>query len=217
MRVYHFVSAQHGLSDIRQRRLKVATLAELNDPFEFLGVDLRDIKLRHVLQEAKENVAATVGLLCFSRNRHNPVLWSHYAARHSGICLGFEAPDDHLHRVVYSRRRVVLELEQLKMHAIDKATVMRFLFTKYSHWRYEAEARIFVNLRDSVSENGLYFEPFADKLRLTTVIVGARSEVTRDELSDVLGSLAREVKVYKARLAFRTFRVVRQNRQGLWQ
>jgi hypothetical protein len=93
---------------------------------------------------------------------------------------------------------------------------MRFLFTKYSHWRYEAEVRMFVNLRDIVPEGGLYFGEFADELRLATVIVAAQSNVTRHALRDALGDLAPRVKVLKARLAFRTFRVVRQRQEKLW-
>lgn len=216
MRVFHFVSAEHGLDDIRRRRVKIATLTELNDPFELFGVSLQDEALRHDLRSVKEQLATTVGLLCFSRDWDNPVLWSHYAARHSGLCLGFDVPDGHLHEISYSRRRVVVETEQLKTHAIDRAALMRFLFTKYSHWRYEAEVRMFVNLRDIVPENGLYFGQFADELRLVTVIVGAQSNVTRLALRDALGDLAPSVKVLKARLAFRTFRVVRQRQEKLW-
>lgn len=36
LRVYHFVGPDHGLDDIRRRRLKIATIADLNDPFELL-------------------------------------------------------------------------------------------------------------------------------------------------------------------------------------
>ena len=36
LRVYHFVGPEYGLDDIRRRRLKIATIADLNDPFELL-------------------------------------------------------------------------------------------------------------------------------------------------------------------------------------
>jgi hypothetical protein len=216
MLVYHFVNANHGLDDIRRRRLKVATLRELNDPFELFGVSLKDDELRRVLQTLKEKLADALGLLCFSKTWRNPVLWSHYAASHAGLCLGFHVPDDHLHLVSYSRRRVVLETEQLKKHAIDKAALMNFLFTKYAHWRYEAEARRFIDLKDSAREGGLYFAEFGNQLRLASVMVGAQSAVTRRNLTDALGNLAPGVETRKARLAFGTFRVVRQRKEDLW-
>ena len=36
LRVYHFVGPEYGLDDIRRRRLKIATIADLNAPFELL-------------------------------------------------------------------------------------------------------------------------------------------------------------------------------------
>jgi hypothetical protein len=40
MKVYHFRSAEFGIKSLRERRLKIARIMELNDPFEFLAVDL---------------------------------------------------------------------------------------------------------------------------------------------------------------------------------
>ena len=65
MRVFHFVNTEHGLDDLRRRRLKVATLNELNDPFELFGVSLRDARLRHVLQTLKEKLELE-SLGCFA-------------------------------------------------------------------------------------------------------------------------------------------------------
>lgn len=86
MRVFHFISEQFGLEDIRRRRLKIATLNELNDPFELFGVNLSDEALRQAFRAMKHELAFKRGLLCFSRNWHNPVQWSHYAAKHTGLC-----------------------------------------------------------------------------------------------------------------------------------
>jgi hypothetical protein len=72
MRVFHFVPAKHGLSDIRHRRLKIATLRELNDPFEFLGVDLRDqrsariSRVRHALYTDLFGVSAAAAIPRYS-------------------------------------------------------------------------------------------------------------------------------------------------------
>jgi len=48
---------------------------------------------REFLRWTKERLIGKLGLLCFSRNWHNPVLWSHYADKHRGICPGFDADD----------------------------------------------------------------------------------------------------------------------------
>lgn len=217
MRVWHFVNEGYGLDDLARRRLKVATLNELNDPFELFGVSLADESLRRAFRAMKEELAERRGLLCFSRNWHNPVQWSHYAAKHTGLCLGFDVPDEHLGEVTYSRKRLVVETERFRApREIGAETVTRFLFTKYSHWRYENEVRCFVALEERDPETGLYFAEFSDNLRLSAVIVGAQATISRRDIQDALGDLAPDVETFKARLAFKTFRVVRQQNSKLW-
>lgn len=217
MRVFHFVNEEFGLEDLRRRRLKIATLNELNDPFELFGVSLANESLRHAFRKMKDQLATDHGLLCFSRNWHNPVQWSHYAAKHTGLCLEFDIPDEHLGQVSYSRKRLVVEAESLRnSRQLDVQTATRFLFTKYSHWKYENEMRCFVTLEDKDQDSGLYFADFSNKLRLTTVIVGAQSTISRMTIQQALGDLASSVKSFKARLAFKSFTVVRQRNTNLW-
>ena len=217
MRVFHFVDRDYGLDDLRRKRLKIATLDELNDPFELFGINLSDAGLRHAFRRMKEQMAVNRGLLCFSRNWRNPVQWSHYAGKHTGLCLGFEIPDVHLGAVNYSARRLVVEANRfLNPREIDEATVTKYPFTKFSHWRYENEVRSFATLEDRDFSTGLYFAEFSDQLKLVQVIVGAMSTLTRGELQDALGNLGPAVDAFKARLAFGSFAVVRQRKGSLW-
>jgi hypothetical protein len=145
------------------------------------------------------------------------VQWSHYAAKHTGLCLGFDIPDEHLGLVNYSRKRLVIEAENFhepRQFTPEMAT--KFLFTKYSHWRYENEVRCFVTLEDRDPEKNLYFADFSERLRLAVVIVGAQSNISRETICNALGDLTPTVEAFKARLAFKTFRVVRQRRASLW-
>lgn len=217
MRVYHFVNEEFGLDDLRRRRLKIATLNELNDPFELFGVDLGDEKLRRAFSLMKQELALSRGILCFSCDWRNPVQWSHYADKHTGLCFGFDVPDKLLGRVNYSRRRFVVDLESFQdPRQIDVETAKKFLFTKYAHWRYENEVRSFVTLNDKDKETDLYFADFSDDLLLRQVIVGAQSKTSREMLKNALGNMAPTVECFKARLAFKSFRVVRQNNEELW-
>jgi hypothetical protein len=86
--------------------------------------------------------------------------------------------------------------------------MMKILTTKFDHWAYEKEYRLFVRLREK-DNRGLYFWGFEDALVLKSVIVGTRSTVTRAQVSWSLGKLASSVKVFKAQLAQRSFEVVR--------
>lgn len=217
MRVYHFVNKKYGIEDLKRRRLKVATLNELNDPFEFFGIDLSDPLRRHAFRKMKADLSVTQGLLCFSRDWHNPVQWSHYADKHQGICLGFDVPDDKLGPINYSRKPLVVETKQLlAFRQLDQKTVIKFLFTKYTHWRYENEVRGFVTLEEMDPEKNMYFANFSEELKLAQVIVGAESTLTRADVRDALGDLVSVVETFKTRLAFKSFRVVRQRNPKLW-
>lgn len=217
MRVYHFVTHKYGIQNLRMRRLKIANLKELNDPFELFGVEMSNEQVRHAFERMKSKLAENRGVLCFSDNWHNPVMWGHYADRHAGICLGFDAPDECLGKVEYSRKRLVADVEKLiNPSSLTPEDARRFLFTKYSHWRYEREWRCFVTLEEADAETGLYFAEFSDRLKLKCVIVGANSSLSRADINAALGDLYPEVEVFKARLAFRTFRVVRQKSEKLW-
>src|SRR5436305_495874 len=135
MRAFHLVSAEYGLQDVRKRRLKIATLDELNDPFDFFGADLGDPADRKKLAIARKSIGQKFGLLCFSERWDNPVLWSHYAEKHRGVCLGFEIPDHLLGRVTYANRRFKLQPDPLKASgAPDNDSIEKLMFTKYSHW-----------------------------------------------------------------------------------
>lgn len=217
MRVYHFVSAKYGLENIRKKRLKIARINELNDPFEFYGINLSDKLLRSAFNRVKSKLSLNKGLLCFSTQWHNPVLWSHYAEKHKGICLGFDIPDIHLGKVSYTRKKLILNgkvpttPQELDLEAVEKA-----LFTKYSHWKYESEVRCYLTLEEIDPITKLYFAEFNDEINLKSVIVGAESNITRSELDDALGDLVPYVEKIKARLAFQSFRVVKQRNERLW-
>lgn len=217
MRVFHFLNAEYGLDDIRRRRLKIAQIPDLNDPFELLSIDLSNKDLRRAFQATKEELSKTGGILCFSKKWSNPVLWSHYADKHRGLCLGFKVPKKYLVRVSYTTERLVSEAERLlRTGSTDESTMRRLLSTKYAHWEYEKEMRCFVSLEEKDPKSGLYFAGFSDDLRLVQVIVGARSDVSRTDVAEALGPLGKSVRVFKARLAFKSFRVVRNKDESLW-
>lgn len=218
MRVYHFLNDVYGPDAIRRRRLKIARINELNDPFEFLAVESGVPEVRRAFQKVKDQQHQGTGILCFARSWRNPVMWSHYANRHKGLCLGFDVPDELLTEVEYRSKRTKPNLPLLVAGGEAAASHMqKLLTTKFSHWRYERESRVFVRLDPTTEdENSLYFYDFSDQMKLSEVIVGINCTVSRTELSNALGDLATSIKCKKARLAFKTFGVVTQRRSSLW-
>jgi hypothetical protein len=216
MRVYHFLSREFGMKDLRERRLKIATFEDVNDPFELLPI-CAGADERRRFQNARADMAKLIGLLCFSRDWSSPVQWAHYAEAHKGVCLGFDVPDEALTSVRYRRRR--FRANWLAMNGTQTervAELKRWFSTKFVHWQYEAEERAFLMLSNYTAEEGRYFVPFDQELRLAEVIVGHRSKVTRSDIAGVLQEDTSRVEVFKARLAFQSYRVVRQNMASMW-
>jgi hypothetical protein len=214
---YHFVPAAYGLENIRKRRLKISTIPDLNDPFEFLCVDLSHEELRRGMRAWKLEVGRRFGMLCFSKTWRNPVQWSHYADRHRGVALGLEIGSDLAESVIYDEQRSVAEAKRILAGRADEATMKKFLLTKYAHWHYEQELRVFARLNERDPASGMYFFDFSSDLRLSEVIVGPECELTRAEITEALGELGGSVSLRNARLAFKTYRVTTQNDASLWK
>lgn len=203
------------MDDIEHRRIRVSRFRDLNDPFELLAVNNEEMKFRRGLRSWRDKFDKAYGLLCFSRDWHNPVLWSHYADKHRGVCLGFDLSEALIRRVSYVSKRIPLRFENGDTaRGLDKDFVQRLLLTKYEHWRYEDEARILVKLSSKLPrENGSYFFPFSRKLVLRDVILGPLSELSIDRVrQDVRSAYGKAASVTQARLAFKQFAVVYDER-----
>lgn len=213
MRLYHFTSEKYGLLALEQRRLKIARIDELNDPFELLGWNLRDKDVRAKLRRWKRDRNAEFGMLCFSRKWSHPLLWGHYADKHKGMAIGFDVPDDDSYSPVdYHPKRFPISLNS----PFGESDLKRLLMSKFTAWRYETEYRCFLRLSGRTPEGGLYFEPFSDRLKVAEVIIGDRCGISRTRLAEALGPDHAHVKSFKARPAFGSFTVVQNRNKDLW-
>ena len=132
----------------------------------------------------------------------------HYADKHKGLCLGFEVPTSVLGKINYLDSRLPIPSE------LDEKFMKRILFTKFKHWEYEQEHRIYIELEEEI--DGIYYSEFSDQLKLKKVIVGEQSGVTRAELADALDDLNSDIESFKARPGFKQFEVVKQKNSAKW-
>ena len=218
MRAYKFYSKRWGLEALYRRRLKITTVDELNDPFEFGAVSARIPRNRKALSNWKKEMFSDKGLICFSRGWENPVIWSHYAQSHTGIALGFDIQKKIALDVQYVEKRLELprELQTGNKSFSDLNYGRKIVTTKFHHWAYENEVRVFSPLSDYHFENGFYFEPFDDQITLKEVILGANYRSGGN--SKLHNDLIREgVKFTTSRLAFNDFSVVHQLAKNRWK
>jgi len=210
IRAYHFMPPEHGISSISLCRIKVARISELNDPFELMALNTHKREIRQLVERFKRLQNDKTGLLCFSRNWTNPLLWSHYAANHQGICLGFDLnPGEDVQHVHYTDQRP--RIEKGAASITDKLEEL-LLLTKYKDWCYEEELRKFVDLSTAKPEHGLFFVPFNAQLELKEVILGQRNELSIESIRELVESRNPGAVVFGTRLERKGFRIVGDGR-----
>jgi len=208
MRLFHFTGASYALQNIEHRRVKIAEIKDLNDPFDLRAPRLRNADQRKRWTAWRNDFGRQIGMICFSPHWKNVTMWSHYADKHRGICLGFDVDESIVDDVEYSCDRP--EIDFSKRPA--ESDLQPLLFLKSTDWAYEQEYRVWTRLENPVDVGGqqLYFEPFSEKLKLREIVVGPLCEVTRAQLEPLLTPYQDKPKLLKARHAFHSFAVVTQ-------
>lgn len=219
MIVYHFISSEFALKALRDRRLKISRINELNDPFEFCAADFSDTDTRIKLETFKNQVNEQYGVICFSGTYHDPVLWSHYTDGHRGVALMFEIPDDYAIPIDYQPERFKLDVDAvLKRGGFDESDLSQLISTKFSSWHYENEIRMTCRLNDhfcQIDSKGkkVYFESLSlesfglDPLKLIGLIRGIRCDLTAMDIASELLA-ADTLSVQDTQLDSSSFRII---------
>lgn len=91
----------------------------------------------------------------------------------------------------------------------------KLLSTKFRDWKYEDEVRVFVEDHGMAPLDGPNFLDFADHMVPREVILGARCTDSVEDIKAIAIASGLSVSVIKARLAFRTFKVVQDRRNAI--
>jgi hypothetical protein len=206
-RGYHLIPTKYGVSNIKLSRLKVARFSDVNDPFELLALNFHERSIRQLARKHKKDQDLNTGLLCFSTDWKSPLLWSHYAEKHRGLCLGFDLKEITVEAVKYEdkRLRTVLAASGGNPVGIPPDLQKLLLVTKARCWEYEEEFRLFIALSKARLDGKFYFWPFSADLRLVEVIIGPECKESVSAIERIAGP---NVYASKARLAWRTFTIV---------
>lgn len=219
MIVYHFISSEFALKALRDRRLKISRINELNDPFQFCAADFCDSDTGIKLEAFKNHVNERYGIICFSDAYQDPVLWSHYADGHRGVALVFDIPDDKALRVNYQPERFDWDADAaIQRGGFDESDLNQFISTKFSSWRYENEIRMTCGLNDhfcQIDSKGkkVYFESLSlesfglDSLKLIGLIRGIRCDLNPMDIASELLA-ADTLSVQDTQLDLSSFRII---------
>ena len=170
---YQFLSSRNAITNLERRMIKVSRIKTVNDLFElqpFLRFKNKD--KRRQFGEIRTKVANTYGMVCFSTNWKEPIMWGHYADSNKGIVLGFEVVSNRftIKEVKYPSERKKISLDPQTVTPNGYISAVGFI--KYEGWSYEKEHRFFVKLDDCICIEGNYFLKFGNDLVLKKVIIG---------------------------------------------
>ena len=192
-------------------RIRLSTFDKVNDPFELLGTSQSSREDRHHFKWLYKHWVNTLGFVSFSDNWASPPMWAHYAKSHTGVCLGIEVPDDRPLKMSYEPRRLDFLLNMSPLEAaVDDEVIKKVITTKFKDWEYEREWRYVAPLEDMDEETGLHYVYFSPDFELREIIVGARCERTLNEIQKQVFGTTDTVYLRKARPAFGTFSMVKQ-------
>lgn len=169
---YQFLSSRNAITNLERRMIKVSRIKTVNDLFELQPYLRLNKDKRRQLEKIRTKVADTYGMVCFSTNWQEPIMWGHYADCNKGIVLGFKVVSNRftIKEVKYpsARKKVSLDPQTVTPSGYIEAVG----FIKYKGWSYEREHRFFVKLDDCICIEGNYFFKFGNDLGLKKVIIG---------------------------------------------
>jgi Protein of unknown function (DUF2971) len=182
--------------------------------------ELRKDQIRNVKEGQYRNALRYLdqgGLLSFSLTVENPLLWGHYAAAFSGVCVVFKRNASRRSalslcaKISYVKERPTLPISLYfrlidgtrtdSTETADKIFSLSYLH-KDSHWSHEQEARIFYPFRASTK---IKFE----RDELIAIILGPKSPIDLEiKLKAEIRSRQPSVSLHKAALSQTEFKII---------
>ncbi|MFB6342358.1 DUF2971 domain-containing protein [Saccharicrinis sp. FJH62] len=92
-------------------------------------------------------------LSCFSEVNNEVLMWSYYADKHSGICIGFNFPHKYDGKFILCPVKYLAELRELDGATDLYRIILYWLTTKSIRWKYEKEIRAISRCKDQKSEH----------------------------------------------------------------
>jgi hypothetical protein len=211
MRLYYMTAEKWAEVILKERRLKLSRFSEANDPFELRLIDSRDREVRKYAQLIYDTFQNSVGFICFGANWKSPVMWAHYAEKHTGLALGFDVPDELATKIDYTDAKIHVPFgAHLPKHGLTAELLTQVRTTKATDWQYEREYRVEAHLRTKDPVTGLYYTNFGEQTHLREVVIGHRCSWTIPKTRDLIGKTEHPVRICKARPAFGRFEMVEQ-------
>jgi len=169
--IYKYADFDTGIDNILlEKTLKFSHPSIFNDPFDcnekLLKVVTPKIELQRLFEQVKLKVPVEFHkelwknmndpekveefnksekdkslISCFSELNDEVLMWSHYAEKHTGICIGFNFPHSYEDKFILCPIKYVPKLEPLDGECSLSRVILYWLTTKSERWTYEKEIR----------------------------------------------------------------------------
>ena len=178
------LSANHQL-EILKKHGEVLTREEIEKYKRQVRLNKGGFDNDHLIELFEQRKQETY-VTCFSEVSDNLLMWSHYADKHKGACIGFKTKalqsdyksDSYFSNVKYYRKIITKNLSRSR-----EAAIAHWACSKGKNWQYEKEVRIILGSRDSE------FVPF-NLLSIEEIIFGCLvSEVKKKNLENLIFNL----------------------------
>lgn len=199
------------LQNLSNQKNWVADPFEFNDPFEFSLTDKYypnsqgnlECFQKEQLTKVKriEDEISQYGVVCYSSDYINNLLWSHYADNHKGMCLVFNVPEKkvpNLRKVSYSKNFPLVGITEKP--EIYKE-IIKVVTTKSIDWSYEKEYREILNMKNILNDY---------PGELTEIIFGCRTPFDDIQIvRDIAISKNKDIKISKMHIAQNQYQLIK--------
>lgn len=117
----------------------------MNSPEQQLNIIQR--RWEEIMEEMNRNIRVS----CFTEDKDNLLMWSHYADQHMGICLEYDFKNEGILRTF--TQPVCYKNQSHKIGVYEELTILRVIGTalvKSLEWKYEKEWRCIVFKQDKI-------------------------------------------------------------------
>lgn len=171
----------------------------INNPQSQLNTQLKE-GIQSYFNSTTKNIFKDHRLSCFTSERDNILMWSHYGGGHRGACIWFNGDSDNfktIQEIKYNDKFPELNYAKIICDEIHDSFV-EFVTTKSRVWEYEKEWRII--------HNNEYLELNSDCI--TGLTLGCCiTQNDKEKILSVVNSMSDEIDVYQAKKSKTKFEI----------
>ncbi len=193
--IFKYGSVDHLRDTLIHNTIGFSKPASFNDPFEIAHKFMSSVS--DETYEQNREFLQNAEISCFSRTSIEPLMWSHYAEKHQGVCYIFDELELVTFGLCSSFNDVTYSNHFPSIYDSFQRELNKVIYTKSLNWAYEKEYRIILKPGQ---------EKKFKKSSLRGIILGYRASIDYEKhILDIVKEANKnrkdKIKVYYANLS----------------